>query len=66
MQVIIDPKLVEEVSKARMQDREHSRLAEMAKASPAPRAGRWGQYLERVMVAVSLGLQAGNRPFAAH
>jgi hypothetical protein len=66
MHLVIDPRLVEEVSKARMQDREHSRLVEMAKASSEPLAGRWVQYLERVLVAVSLGLQAGRRPFAAH
>ena len=64
--LVVDPRLVEEVSKARMQDRERNRLAEMAKASPAPIEGRWGQYLERVLVAISHGLQAGHRPFAAH
>jgi hypothetical protein len=47
-----------------MQDREHSRLIEMTKASSGPVEGRWGQVLERVLVGVSLGLQAGNRPFA--
>jgi hypothetical protein len=59
-----DPKFVEMTYEARLQEREHDRLVEVAKARHKGSGEGLVSGLDKVLVAVSLGLQAGHWPFA--
>ena len=61
-----DPRFVEMTYEARLEQREHDRLVVTAKTGQQVSREGLGSRLSKVLVAVSLGLQAGHRPFAAH
>jgi hypothetical protein len=61
---MIDPKFMEMTYEARLQELEHDRLVEVAKTGNRASGASLGSRLGRVLVAVSLGFQAGHRPFA--
>jgi hypothetical protein len=64
MLVLVDPKLVEAIHEARLQESERGRLVEVTKASRQSLAGSLSSRLGQILAAISLGLQVHSQPFA--